>query len=219
MDPKPFPINKFPSLPELCNEVFKHFSKKSLLLNSADRVGSSADVLRPVEAQYRDEFYRAFKSLLGNSVGISSEWARGRGGRIDFRILDPKWGVEFLVDGTMATLNEHYTRFLPGGRYHWWILDDLIRDWVVIDCRCSRPPGTSKFTSLLHLWVTPLIVISATLAESVACCVCRGLFDAPHFICRQPNNHAQSLLDELITSGRLSIPSSWTVVLTRSRGA
>jgi hypothetical protein len=51
----------------------------------------------------------------------------------------------------MATLNEHYQRFLPGGKYHWWILEGLISDWVVIDCRCSSPPGTSKFTSLLRL--------------------------------------------------------------------
>ena len=159
-------------------------------------------MLRSVEAQYRDEFYRIFKSLLGNGVGISSEWARGGGGRIDFRIIGPKWGVEFLIDGTMTMLNDHYGRFQPGGKYHWWILEDLIRDWVVIDCRCSRPPGTSKFTSLLHLWVTPLIVISATLAETVACCVCRGLFDAPHCRCSQPRNHARSLLDELITKGK-----------------
>jgi hypothetical protein len=201
MDPKPFPINKFPTLPELCNEVFKHFSKKSLLLNSAERVGSAA-VLRPVEAQYRDEFYRVFNSLLGNSVGISSEWARGRGGRIDFRILGPKWAVEFLVDGTMTTLNEHYGRFQRDGQYYWWISEGFIRDWLVIDCRCSRPGGTSKFTSLLHLWVTLLIITSVTLVETVACCVCRGLFDAPHCRCRKPRNHAQSLLDELITKGK-----------------
>jgi hypothetical protein len=192
MNPKPFPLNEFPSLPDLCKEVFKNFSKRSLLLNSAGRA--------TVEAQYQDEFYRVFKTLLGNSVGISSEWARGRGGRIDFRILDPKWGVEFLVDGTMTTLNEHYGRFMPDGRYHWWVLGGLMSDWLVIDCRCSRPGGTSKFTSLLHL--TPLIVISATLVETVACCVCRGLFDAPHCRCRQPRNHARSLLDELITKGK-----------------
>ena len=37
MNPKPFPINKFPTLPELCKEIFKCFSKRSLLLNSAGR--------------------------------------------------------------------------------------------------------------------------------------------------------------------------------------
>jgi hypothetical protein len=70
MNPKPFPINKFPTLPELCKEIFKCFSKRSLLLNSAGRGTVS---LRAVEAQYRDEFYRIFKSLLGNGVGISNE--------------------------------------------------------------------------------------------------------------------------------------------------
>jgi hypothetical protein len=82
MDPKPFPFNKYPTLPELCKEVFRHFSKKSLLLNSAGR-GPPSTGPRLVEAQYQDEFYRVFKSILGNGVGISSEWARGKGGRID----------------------------------------------------------------------------------------------------------------------------------------
>jgi hypothetical protein len=71
------------------------------------------------------------KSIAGNGVGILSEWGRGRGGRIDFRILGPKWVVEFLIDVTKATLNEHYGRFLPGGKYHWWILEGLMSDWVV----------------------------------------------------------------------------------------
>jgi hypothetical protein len=176
MNPKPFPINEFPTLPELCKEVFKHFSTSSLLLNSTGR--------EEVEAQYQDEFYRVFKSLLGNNVGISSEWARGNSGRIDFRILDPKWGVEFLVDGARKKLCEHYERFQRDGQYYWWISQGFIKDWLVIDCRCSEPGRTSKFTSLLHLWVTLLIVSSATLAETVACCVCRRLFDGPHCRCR-----------------------------------
>ena len=199
MDPKPFPFNKYPTLPELCKEVFRHFSKRNLWLNSIGR-GPPGTGPRPVEALYQDEFYRVFKSLLGNGVGISSEWARGSGGRVDFRILGPKWGVEFLVDGTMTTLNDHYKRFLPDGQYYRWVREGLIIDWLVIDCRCSGPSGTSKFTSLLHL--TPLIVISAISAEPVGGCVCRGLFDALHCKCSRPRNHAQSLLDELITKGK-----------------
>jgi hypothetical protein len=171
--PKPFPMDRFPNLHELCIAVLKRFSKKSLLLGCADRRAPKA-VAQPVEALFQDEFYHAFKSLLGNGVGISSEWQRGVGGRIDFRILDPKWGVEFLSEGTAKTLEEHYKRFEPDGQYHWWISNDWIRDWVVIDCRSSPPRAYGKFTSLLYLWVTPLIVISATTvasAESVACCV------------------------------------------------
>jgi len=206
VDPRPFPHHRFSNLRELCIAVFKNFSRKSLLLSSAER-GPTIAAARTLESQYQDEFYRAFTSLLGNDVGISSEWSRikesshGKGGRIDFRILGPKWGVELLRDGTKKTLDEHYKRFLPNGKYHKWISKGLISDRLVIDCRCSTPEGYSKFTSLLHLWVTPLIVISATLAESVACCVCRGLFDAPYFRCRQPRNHVRSLLDGLIIRG------------------
>ena len=37
MNPKPFPINEFPTLPELCKEIFRHFSEKNLWLNSIGR--------------------------------------------------------------------------------------------------------------------------------------------------------------------------------------
>ena len=75
-----------------------------------------------------------------------------------------------------------------------------------------------SFTSLLHLWVTPLIVISAISAESMACCVCKGLFDAPHFRCKQPRNHVRSLLDGLITKARFPDNSSSqrAVILSRA---
>ena len=177
------------------------------MLSTAER-GPTIAAARTLESQYQDEFYRAFTSLVGNGVGISSEWSRSKesssskGGRIDFRILGPKWGVELLRDSTKKTLDEHYKRFLPNGKYHKWISKGLISDWLVIDCRCSTPERYSKFISVLHLWVTPLIVISATWAESVVCCVCKGLFDAPYFRCRQPRNHVRSLPDGLITKWR-----------------
>jgi len=95
VDPRPFPHHRFPNLRELCIAVFKDFSKKSLLLSSAER-GPTIAAARTLESQYQDEFYRAFASLLGNGVGISSEWScskelsNSKGGRIDFRILGSK---------------------------------------------------------------------------------------------------------------------------------
>jgi len=83
MDPKPFPFNKYPTLPELCKEVFRHFSKKSLSLNSAGR-GPPRTGPRPVEAQYQDEFYRVFKSLLEM---VSAYQVNGRVARVDELIL------------------------------------------------------------------------------------------------------------------------------------
>ena len=151
--------------------VFKSFSKTSLWQSSEGR-GPRIAAVRAVEAQYRNEFYRAFTSLLGYGVGISSEWSHDDSkGRVDFRILDPKWGVELLRNGTKETLKQHYERFLPNGRYYQWISDGSITDWLVIDCRVSTPtPGEySKLASLLHLWVMPLIVISATWTETMVC--------------------------------------------------
>ena len=80
---------------------------------------------RPLEAQYQDEFYRALTSLLGNSVGISSECSLDNGGRVDFRISGPKWGVEILWDGDQ--LKDHCKRFLPGGKYYPWIKSGSIQ--------------------------------------------------------------------------------------------
>jgi len=151
VDPRPFPHDRFPHLRELCIAVFKSFSKKSLLLSSAER-GPKIAATRTVESQYQDEFYRAFTSLLGTGVGISSKWSRGKSGRVDFRILGPKWGVELLRDGTKNTSNEHYKRFLPKGKYHTWITKGLITDWLVIDCRCSTPEEFGKF----YLTLAPL---------------------------------------------------------------
>ena len=76
-----------------------------------------------------------------------AQWHTVRGPPREARPWGPKWGVEFLVDGTMTTLNEHYGRFMRDGKYHWWILEGSISDWLVIDCRYLRPWGTSSITT------------------------------------------------------------------------
>jgi len=186
VDPKPFPLNKFPTLAELCKTTLRRFSKKNLQQSSNGRQPTIPRP-RPPEAQYQDEFYHALTSLLGNGVGISSEWSRDNGGRVDFRISGPKWGVEILRDGDW--LKDYCNRFLPGGKYYPWIKSGAISDWIILDCRCSRPKTCSKFTSLLHLWATPLIIVSTIRPKTMARNVCAGLFIAPHFRWRQPRNH------------------------------
>jgi hypothetical protein len=133
-DHVPFPFNKYPSLYILCEAVLRNFSKRSLSSNM--RLGTAARV-RPPEAQFQDEWYRAFKSLLGHGVAISSEWSIDKSGRIDFRIPDPSWGIELLRDGDR--LNQHCDRFLDGGNYFGWIKDGWLKDWIILDCRHSDP--------------------------------------------------------------------------------
>ena len=116
--------------------VLRSFSRSNLLLSREGRLGASAQV-RPTEAQFQDEWYRAFNSLLGHGFAVSSEWSQSEDGRIDFRILGPKWGIELLRDGDRLT--EHCNRFLGKGAYHQWIADGSMKDWIILDCRHSCP--------------------------------------------------------------------------------
>lgn len=133
---RPFPIDRFPTIHDLCRETLKNFSKSSLKMGAVGRVGPSSKLTNP-EAQFQDEFYRAFVDLVGPGVGISSEWSREGKGRIDFRLTERKWGIELLRDGDR--LAEHCLRFLPTGSYGPWIQKGLLEDWIIIDCRHSEP--------------------------------------------------------------------------------
>jgi len=146
VDPKPFPLDMFPTLTELCKAALRRFSRKNLQQSFNDRP-QTMPAPRPPETLYQDEFYRALTSLLGNGVGISSKWSRGNDGRVDFWISGPKWGVQVLRDGDR--LKDHCDRFLPGGKYYPWIESGSISDWIVLDCRCSRPSTCSKFNLAL----------------------------------------------------------------------
>ena len=95
----------------------------------------------------QDEWYRGFNSLLGHGFAISSEWSQLGNGRIDFRIIGPKWGIELLRDGDR--LAEHCNRFLDKGAYHQWIVDGSMKDWIILDCRHSRPQKYRMITSFL----------------------------------------------------------------------
>lgn len=42
----------------------------------------------PPEAQFQNEWYRAFYALAGNGVAVSSEWSSASDGRFDSRVND-----------------------------------------------------------------------------------------------------------------------------------
>ncbi|KAK2813210.1 hypothetical protein FQN50_000888 [Emmonsiellopsis sp. PD_5] len=138
---RPFPIDQFPTLTILCERVLKNFSKSQLQHSSHGRISTSGKPSNP-EAQFQDEFYRSFTALLGHGIGISSEWSKDNDGRIDFRVVDPGWGVELLRDGDR--LAEHCGRFAPTGSYSNWIRGGQLKDWLILDCRHSEPKRTSQ---------------------------------------------------------------------------
>jgi hypothetical protein len=129
----PFPYDKYRTLASLALEVIRNFSSRSL---SAPRTLGTGAVARPLEALFRDEFYAALRRVLRFAVKVTSEWSGDKGGRIDFRITDPKWGVALLRDGD--GLREHCEMFKDGA-YKTLILKGWLTDWLILDCRSTMP--------------------------------------------------------------------------------
>jgi len=108
---------------------------------------STASQPRPVEAQYQDEFYSGFTRVAGRGVSISSEWSRTKDGRVDFYIPDKKWAIELLRDHNKV--DEHISRFKEGGKYHAWLKEKMIEDWIIINCATSLPTKGVLLLSVL----------------------------------------------------------------------
>jgi len=98
---------------------------------------STASQPKPVEAQYQSEFYRGFVHTAGQGVPISSEWSRTKDGRVDFYIPEKKWAIELLRDH--GEVDEYTSRLKAGGKYHRWLEEKMIDDWIIIDCAISLP--------------------------------------------------------------------------------
>ncbi|BCR87943.1 ATP-binding protein [Aspergillus chevalieri] len=138
---------RFDSLPKLCKEILSKFSIMNLRHSVEGRKMSSASQPRPVEAQYQDEFYRGFNHVAGRGVLISSEWSRTKDSRVDFYIPEKKWVIELLRNHDKV--DEHISQFKEGGKYHPWLKENMVEDWIIIDCATSLP---TKGFSEPRLW-------------------------------------------------------------------
>jgi hypothetical protein len=140
----PFPFHTFPTIEKVVETVLRQLSIRNLSSTAEHvKLGPGA-VKRPVEAAYKDEFYRVLNVLLGFSSTVSSEWSGGGNGQIDLWIPGSKWGIELLREGDR--LDEHCKRFVGEGSYTKWIQDGWLQDWLIIDCRTTSSRPYSKFT-------------------------------------------------------------------------
>ncbi|KAL2802486.1 hypothetical protein BJX63DRAFT_414925 [Aspergillus granulosus] len=149
---KPLPSH-IQSLRVLIMTTLRGFSSSILRASSAGKILSSSASYRPVEAQYQDEFYRAFNQVMGRGVSISSEWSRTRDGRVDFWIKQKKWAIELLRDHNR--IDEHIARFHKDGKYYDWIKDNMVSDWIVVNCATSMPAKASQESRLIHAIFDP----------------------------------------------------------------
>lgn len=109
-----------------------------------------------MEAQFQDEFYKAFNQVAGRGVPICSEWSRSGNGRVDFYIPEKKWAIELLRDHDRV--DEHIARFKTGGRYHSWFMDKMVNDWLIIDCAFSTSNGMFLFLGIIVTCLTHELV-------------------------------------------------------------
>lgn len=134
----PFPIDTYPTLPVFCEALLRNFSRSRLHANKGRRIGANVQFREPIE-QFRDEFYRVFNLLLGPGQRTSREWPKPGTDRVDFRIVEPGWAIEVLLDGEGEELDERCGRFACGRAYDQMIADGWIKDWIILDFQHCFP--------------------------------------------------------------------------------
>lgn len=145
-----FPYQKFQSVEDLSFIALQDFRK--VYLRSDEVRLSSGGLRKPVESQYRDEFYRSCFEILGRKIFLIPEFSTpGCEGRIDFFIKSTKWGVECIREGDR--LQKHIERFLPGGSYYSMIERGEMVQHLLIDFRTSSPPIFQGIPIMLFLFI------------------------------------------------------------------
>lgn len=121
--PEPDAVIKDLSLLQICSNAIARFSPGTLPNRRCRMPNASWGI---PEAAFQDELYCCLNLEL-RYLPILSEYSHNKDGRIDFHVLDKKWGIEILQCGSNAEIAEHIARLTPGGRYQrWGIIDDYI---------------------------------------------------------------------------------------------
>ena len=132
-----FPTNHFSTLEILVSTSIKNFQR----IQEKFKIGTGG-VVRPVEAQYQDEFFRSCWEVLGQKNHLTSEFTpAGLKGTINLFVELMKWGIELTREGCL--LEEHIRRFLPKGNYHKWIEKGIMTSYILLDFRTTMPPPIS----------------------------------------------------------------------------
>jgi hypothetical protein len=140
----------FPSLLNFVKTVAANM--RPSLLNTISRAVPQVSGITFCENRWQAEFYRS-SAALGHSILLMPESIipphAAKSGRIDFFIAGPQtnWGVEILRDE--RDLEEYNS---DAGAYKWWIDNDIISDFVVLDFRCKPVSASHPSKTPLLLW-------------------------------------------------------------------
>ena len=154
------------SLLEFVIDVIRLFSPH--YLSAKRRIGPGC-IQRLPEAQYQDELYRCCYTLSQGSLVTFPEFGTAKG-RVDFYIPAKSWGIELLRDG--KGLEDHVGRFSATGSYGTTL---PLSDYIIVDCRTTRPRAKHHCKQACSLVVAPLIQLCALLRfVKIVPCYIRG---------------------------------------------
>ena len=122
LGPEPDAIWPGFSLQQICMNAISRFSPGAL--KSRQLITKKGSWKIPEKA-FQNEFYLCLTLELLH-LPVLAEYPNNEDGRIDFFILDRRWGIEILQCGNYATINEHVARFAPNGRYHSLGMNDYV---------------------------------------------------------------------------------------------
>ena len=111
--------------------------------------------------------YHCFHALSEGSLVTFPEFGTANG-RVDFYIPAKSWGIELLRDGNQ--LEKHCGRFSATGSYGTTL---PLSDYIIVDCRTTRPRDKHQCKQACSLVVAPLIQMCALLrfVKIVPCCI------------------------------------------------
>ena len=122
LGPEPEAIWPGFSLQQICMNAISRFSPEAF--RSRQVITKKGDWKIPERAFQNELFLCLAQELL--HLPILTEYPTIEGGRMDFFILDRRWGIEILQCGNNTTINEHIARFAPNGRYYSLGMNDYI---------------------------------------------------------------------------------------------
>ncbi|PGH07651.1 hypothetical protein GX51_01660 [Blastomyces parvus] len=134
----PFPFDRYKSIEGLSFSILNYFDPDRLKAHS-----NSLLFPRRLKAYFRNafyyEFYYACYKLFGEQkLYLASGWTGElKARRADFQVRGTRWAIEIITEED--DVDECVARFKDGGRYSGWLKSQGIQQYLILDCRTSRP--------------------------------------------------------------------------------
>ena len=118
----------------------RRFSPQQLATSRSRPGPAGTTINRYKESHFHFEFYRTMYQVLDGKIYSVPEFGdadTGNMGSIDLMVPALGWGYELLLEG--SRLGDHEARFGENGQYGKWLKGGFMKDYVLLDFRCTSP--------------------------------------------------------------------------------